>query len=178
MHDALQGASVALTPEQEATYLANTERNARRMEEEYDFVVVHDPQPAGLPAVRGRGAARWIWRCHIDTSAPNPEVWRFLRSSFAAYDAAIFTMPEFVPADLPIKRVDIVPPAIDPLSPKNLALPVDLARAVLDWIGVELGQHPARPSTSSRLHSGSVSGSPWLSACCQRGCQRNKRSPS
>jgi trehalose synthase len=44
-------------------------------------------------------------------------------------------MAEFVPADLPT-RAEIIPPAIDPRNPKNLGLPEDTARQVLEWIGV------------------------------------------
>jgi trehalose synthase len=54
------------------------------------------------------------------------------------YDAAVFTLREFVPPDLPISRIAIIPPAIDPLSPKNLPLTRITAKQVLDWIGVRL----------------------------------------
>ena len=134
LHNALQGDPTGLSDEQRATIVAESERNARQMEEEYDFVVVHDPQPAALPALRGRGRSRWVWRCHIDTSAPEPGAWAFLRRYLSEYDAAVFTMREFVPPDLPLEAVAIIPPAIDPLSPKNLELPevTRLRRARLD----------------------------------------------
>lgn len=138
LHNALQGAPDSLTAAQRAAYLAASQRNAQLLEESYDFIVVHDPQPAAIPALRGRGNARWIWRCHIDTSSPNADAWALLRPYLAEYDAAVFTMAEFVPPDLPTARLELIPPAIDPLSPKNLALPDSLARAVLGWIGVDL----------------------------------------
>ncbi len=37
----------------------------------------------------------------------------------------IFTLAEFVPPDVPVARVAIIPPAIDPLSPKNLPAAAD-----------------------------------------------------
>jgi trehalose synthase len=124
------------------------ERSTRRtraqremLEEEYDFVFVHDPQPAAIPMMRGKRDARWIWRCHIDTSHPNPEVWAFLRPYLVPYDAAVFTMEAFVPPDFPMARVDIIPPAIDPLSPKNLPLDDFVARQLVSWIGIR----PTRP---------------------------------
>jgi trehalose synthase len=40
-------------------------------------------------------------------------------------------MPEFLPPDLPHSRVEVIPPAIDPLSPKNIDLPEETAREVL-----------------------------------------------
>jgi trehalose synthase len=119
-------------------YLATGEHNAARLDEEYDVVFIHDPQPAALPALRGKGNARCVWRCHIDTSHPNLDVWEFLRPFLEVYDAAIFTMKEFVPPAFPLPRVEIIPPAIDPLSPKNFPLANDIARQVLNWIGVRV----------------------------------------
>lgn len=138
MHNALQGAAEGLDSSQQDIYLENTQTNAERLEEVYDFIFVHDPQPVAIPAVRGTGEARWIWRCHIDTSEPNPGVWAFLRSYVDPYDAAVFTMEDFVPPDLPIERTEMIPPAIDPLSPKNFDLPEEMAREVLGWIGLGL----------------------------------------
>jgi trehalose synthase len=138
VHNALQGAARDLDDTEKALYLATSRTNAAAFVEEYDFVFIHDPQPAALLEFRGKGSARWIWRCHIDTSSPNAGVWSFLRPFLAEYDAAIFTMPDFVPPDLPVRSVEIIPPAIDPQSPKNLALPDATARQVLEWIGVRL----------------------------------------
>jgi trehalose synthase len=141
IHNGLQGAAKGLTSAERDLYLATTERNAGLLEEQYDVVVVHDPQPAGILRLRGKSGARWIWRCHIDTSEPNPEVWEFMRGYVDHYDAAVFTMEGFVPPDLPIPTVDIMPPAIDPLSPKNMRLADTTTGEVLGWIGVDLG-HP------------------------------------
>ncbi len=138
LHNGLQGAAHDLSDDDRAIYLATVERNAAQFSEDYDVVVVHDPQPAALLPLHGKGAERWIWRSHIDTSTPNASAWEFLRQFLGEYDAAVFTMREFVPPDLPISHVEIIPPAIDPLSPKNLPLPTALARQILDWIGIEL----------------------------------------
>ncbi|MCE9673025.1 glycosyltransferase [Myxococcus stipitatus] len=139
VHNGLQGAPGALTESEKAIYLANAQLNARRLvsdSEDYDFIFVHDPQPAILAAVSGLRDARWIWRCHIDTSHPNPSYWEFLAPYLREYDAAIFTLPEFIPPSLPIREVRVHAPAIDPLSPKNHPLPRQLARDVLEWVGV------------------------------------------
>ncbi len=82
-------------------------------------------------------AARWVWRCHIDTSKPNPQVWSFLRHYLEGYDATVFTLGSFVPPDVPVERVEIIPPAIDPESPKNFELDARFASRLLRWIGVE-----------------------------------------
>lgn len=140
LHNALQGSPISLSDAQRTAFLARSEANALQMEKTYDVVIVNDPQPVALPALHGRGDARWVWRCHIDTSHANPDAWSILRPFLVHYDAAVYTMREFIPDDLPISRVELIPPAIDPLSPKNLELPDSLARAVLDWIGIELGR--------------------------------------
>ena len=141
IHNGLQGARDDLTETQRDAYLTNAQRNAKQLEERYDFVFVHDPQPAALLPFHGKDDARWIWRCHIDTSEPHPGVWAFIRDVLGEYDAAIYTMSDFVAPDLPVARVEVIPPAIDPLSPKNMELPPATAREVLEWVGV----HPERP---------------------------------
>ena len=70
----------------------HNELNRQRMQFSEDVVVIHDPQPAALiGARRDQSSQRWIWRCHIDLSNPNPEVWGFLRPFIEQYDAAIFS---------------------------------------------------------------------------------------
>src|SRR5918995_3149199 len=137
IHNGLQGAARELTPAERETYLTHSTRNAQLLEEEYDLVVVHDPQPLALLRLHGKGAARWVWRCPIDTSEPNPQVWDFLRPYLEGYDAAVFTLGSFAPPDAPVERVEIIPPAIDPESPKNIRLSPDIASRLLQWIGVE-----------------------------------------
>jgi trehalose synthase len=138
IHNGLQGAAHEMTAHEKATYLANSRTNAAAFTEDYDFVFIHDPQPAAILSIRGTHRARWIWRCHIDTAAPNAQIWEFLRPFLVEYDAAVFTMKDFVPPDFPIGRVEIIPPAIDPQSPKNMPLDGRTARQVLEWIGVRL----------------------------------------
>jgi len=138
LHNALQGAPRRLSDAEQAAYRQCNEENAATLDGGYDFIVIHDPQPLGLLQAHGKGEARWVWRCHIDTSEPNPETWAFLRPYLADYDAAVFTMPQFVPPDFPVQRVEVIAPAIDPLSPKNLELELDTARQILDWVGVDL----------------------------------------
>ncbi|MDI3341542.1 MAG: glycosyltransferase [Sphaerobacter sp.] len=141
IHNGLQGAPEPLTADEQEIYRAISARNAAHLDRDYDLIVVHDPQPLALRHYRadhGRHATRWIWRCHIDTSEPNPTVWQFLLPYLDGYDAAVFTLGAFVPPDFPAVRVDVIPPAIDPESPKNLDLDPGLARRVLQWIGVEV----------------------------------------
>lgn len=137
IHNGLQGAAVDLTSRDREVFLERARHNASDFDGQYDYVFVHDPQPIAMRDMLGKRDASWIWRCHIDTSCPDLDVWAFVRDHLAAYDTAIFTMREFVPPDFPVAHVETIPPAIDPLSPKNLDLPESMARQLLAWIGIE-----------------------------------------
>ncbi|MGZ3581597.1 MAG: glycosyltransferase [Ktedonobacterales bacterium] len=141
MHNALQGSDLTLTEAMQSDYMLNNVHNARSFEDRFDFVVVHDPQPAPLRQLSG-GHGVWLWRCHIDLTAAQPAVWQFLRPFIEVYDAAIFTMQAFVQPDLRVGKVAIIPPAIDPLSPKNAYLSPDEVATIVAAAGVD----PSRPT--------------------------------
>ncbi len=119
-HNALHGAPESITPEMFAIFEATTEANLLEVPLNGDVVLVHDPQPAGLVRARQRGGQRWVWRCHIDVSAPDRRVWDFLRPMVEQYDAAVFSMPDFA-QQLTVPQY-MVAPSIDPLSDKNKEL--------------------------------------------------------
>jgi len=138
-HNGLQGMDIPLTEPMKAIWQHYNEQNALNFEGEYDFVVVHDPQPAGLLHYHGRtGGKHWIWRCHIDTSTPNPAYWEFLVPFIAQYDAGVFTAEQYVGPGLRLPHLAIIAPTIDPLSPKNQLLLPDEGRAILAHYGVDL----------------------------------------
>ena len=62
----------------------------------------------------------------------------FLEPFISAYDALVFTLPEFIPPDLSHHRFAIIAPAIDPLSPKNMTAPMELCQRIVAWAGVAL----------------------------------------
>ena len=136
-HNALQGGAYHLTSRAKETYLATNSRNARYLDGDFDYVVVHDPQPAAMRLMHGGGNAKWVWRCHIDTANPHPKVWNFLKPYVEVYDAMVYTMDSYVSPDLPREKVSIVPPAIDPLNPKNMPLSMDFCRKIVSWVGVD-----------------------------------------
>ncbi len=137
-HDALQGAEHHLTSDEKDTYVTCNYANSRELAaSDYDIIVIHDPQPAAMiESARVGRNPKWIWRCHIDTSYANPEVWGYIREYVAHYDQAVFTMQEFVPPDFPQLDVSLIPPAIDPLSPKNMELAPGMAEQILSWLGM------------------------------------------
>ncbi|MGQ9602205.1 MAG: glycosyltransferase [Candidatus Bipolaricaulia bacterium] len=131
-HNALQGAKVEITPEMLEEYKRVNRQNAERLDLHADLVMVHDPQPAALIEHRDKG--RWIWRCHIDLSRPDRGTWALLAQYLKRYDAAVFSMEEFIQA-LPIPQF-IVPPSIDPLSDKNRELPPARIDEVYEKYGI------------------------------------------
>jgi trehalose synthase len=140
IHNALQGADDELTTDEHACYLDWQHRNAACLPRDYDVVVVHDPQPLGLLEAAGKGRQHWIWRLHVDSSQPNPAVWSILRPYLAGYDAAVFTMAEFVPPGVPAAQARLSAPAIDPLSTKNRPMPHARALALLGRLGIDPGR--------------------------------------
>jgi trehalose synthase len=136
-HNALQGSAHALSEYDKAIYLHVNRESAKLLDAQYDVFVVHDPQPAALREAAGPSAAKWIWRCHIDTSAPSQEVAAFLLPYLELHDAVVFTMAEFVLPGLAARSTAFIAPAIDPLSTKNMELPQHLCRQVIANAGID-----------------------------------------
>jgi trehalose synthase len=134
-HNALQGSDYKLTQHARDIFLMHNEQNRQRMQFAEDVVVIHDPQPAALIRDRQDSSRRWVWRCHIDLSNPNPEVWGFLRPFIEQHDAAIFSSPSFA-RQLPIHQY-LFYPCIDPLSEKNKDLEDGFVQQVCDEFGID-----------------------------------------
>jgi len=136
MHNALHGKAEPFSAHDREVYRATTAQNLAVMDLDADIVFIHDPQPAGLVAERGRRPSGWIWRCHIDLSAPQADVWEFLAESVSRYDAVVFSAPQFA-RDLTMPQV-MIAPSIDPLSDKNRELDAAEIGAVLERLQVPL----------------------------------------
>jgi trehalose synthase len=121
-------------------YLKITYENIKEIDtENYDVVFIHDPQPMGL-IVNKQKKQKWIWRCHIDTSTPDPKAWNFIENFLNSYDACIFHMPEFVYEKIEIPTYTILP-SIDPLHPKNIDLSEEEIKNTLTKFGI----NPEKP---------------------------------
>ncbi len=138
IHNALQGNPQGLSDSHQEIFGRYQELNARDLTADYDFVIVHDPQPVGLIDHFPDSKAQWIWRGHIDFSTPNQEVLEFLLPSIARYDATIFHLPEYAPRAPGLPPAYIWPPAIDPLAPKNMALSPEDAAYIVDQFGIDV----------------------------------------
>ncbi|HZP90498.1 MAG TPA: glycosyltransferase [Actinomycetota bacterium] len=144
IHNALQGAEGPWTARMRDIYWDRIRANAHELRDEFDFVFVHDPQPAALRSVLeedGRLTGRWLWRCHIDLSTPFEPVWQFFEPIIDRYDAAIFTAEEYARPGLSHPVLAFIPPSIDPLSTKNIPLSDETIAEVLAGYGID----PHRP---------------------------------
>jgi trehalose synthase len=131
IHNGLQGQEVQLGRAARSMHrdvaLANAETSRL---EDYDVIIVHDPQP--LPLIAARKDQIWIWCCHIDLSAPDTTVWQHLAGFADRYDTIVLSLPEYAQPTRTPQR--FILPAIDPFSTINQE--IRLFRAVLSWPGV------------------------------------------
>jgi len=114
-----------------------------------DIALLHDPQTAGLAGPLARAGATVVWRCHIGVGWENDATqagWGFLRPHLSRAEAFVFSRREYVPSWLPEKRVSIIPPSIDPFSPKNQDLDATTVHAILTRVGVLDGTAPQVPA--------------------------------
>jgi trehalose synthase len=134
MHNALHGVPVEISHEEFEHFIEVNRENAEQIRFG-NLVYVHDPQPVALIEKRDAPGSKWVWRCHIDLSQPDPRMWNFLQPFIGRYDAAVFSAPPFAQR-LPIPQI-LIPPAIDPLSDKNKPLDEKTIDAVFGRFGID-----------------------------------------
>ncbi|MGD9344915.1 MAG: glycosyltransferase [Candidatus Aminicenantes bacterium] len=135
-HNGLQGNSINLSNNKKNLYLEANNRFSRFTHLDHDCVIVHDPQP--LPLIKfNKKTQPWIWRCHIDITHPNPELWNFVKTFILRYDMMVISSEQFRKDDLPLEQ-KIIHPSIDPLSPKNMDLSDDVIAKTLKKFDVPL----------------------------------------
>lgn len=132
----------AFGPDAHRTYERTLRRNLPdllRHVRRGDLVLLHDPQSAGLLEPLQDAGTRVVWRSHIGRDAPNEQStagWEFLRSYVDAADALVFSRREHAPAWMSDERLWIIPPSIDPLSPKNRHITPGERRRILTRAGL------------------------------------------
>ncbi len=133
-HNAIQGEPLRMTDIKASLYIENNQDFSIYCKIDADIVFIHDPQP--LPLIRFyKKRQPWLWRCHVDLSNPNKELWNFLKGFILAYDGIIVSDEHYVRKDLPIKYT-IIDPATDPLSTKNRELPEELCERTFQKYGI------------------------------------------
>ena len=118
-HNGLHGVPVDVSKEEYDWFLEVNRENAAALSFD-DIVFIHDPQPIALIERRKDLGKNWIWRCHIDFSRPDKNIWNFLERYISQYDSAVFSAPSFA-RKLSIPQI-LISPSIDPLSDKNKEL--------------------------------------------------------
>jgi trehalose synthase len=119
-HNALQGEPLNFTDIKKELYIQANEMFSIYTHIDHDCVIVHDPQP--LPLIDFYHKRQpWIWRCHIDLSDPELQLWNYLKNFLLKYNTMIVSNKSYLRSDLPIDH-KIIPPAIDPLSSKNMEI--------------------------------------------------------
>lgn len=119
MHNALQSGEIDLTELKKQIYEEIVYENAIRTHLDHDVVIIHDPQP--LPLINHyQKKGPWVWRCHVDLSNPNKQLWSFLSPFIEKYDAVIVSIKEYA-QELTTPQLFFMP-AIDPFSLKNREL--------------------------------------------------------
>jgi len=134
LHNALHGASVNFTQRDRQIFDEVTNANLNSIDLDADIRFIHDPQPAGLIKARDGSKGYWMWRCHIDVSAPAPGAWEFIAPMVERYDLSVFSAPQFA-RTMKLPQV-LIAPSIDPLSDKNRELSQSEVEAVLTRLGI------------------------------------------
>jgi len=133
-HNALQGDGINLTDIKKEVYLQTNEEFYSYTHIRHDAVIVHDVQP--LPIIKfSRKAVPWIWRCHVDLSEPNRELWEYLKQYLLRYNQIIMSSTRYLKEDLLVDQ-KVVFPAIDPLTSKNMELSDAVVEKTLNKFGI------------------------------------------
>ena len=128
-HNALQGGKINLTKMKKKLYIETNENFLVFSHIDHDCVIIHDPQP--LPLIRYyRKRQPWIWRCHVDLSNPNKELWEYLKGFILRYDMVIVSNEKYKKSDLPVEQ-RVIYPAIDPLCAKNKEISTETIKKTL-----------------------------------------------
>jgi len=138
IHNSLQGEDIIFTNEEKNFYLSKNREIASSLKDiKADIWIIHDPQPLPLISYYSKLSPA-ILRLHIDLSQPQQEIWQFLLPHIQEYDKIIFSIKDFVHGDIAKEKVKIFPPAIDPLSPKNISLNSESSKSILQDLEINI----------------------------------------
>lgn len=107
-----------------------------------DIVLLHDPQTAGLSSILSNAGVDVIWRSHVGADASNAETeraWAFLAPYLTEVAVMVFSRKAYIPAAVSPERTAVIPPSIDPFSPKNQELEEATVKSILVHTGLVAG---------------------------------------
>jgi trehalose synthase len=134
MHNAMQGNPVEISDDEKRLYLDINRDFSIYTHIDHDFMIVHDPQP--LPLVRYfKKQQPWVWRCHIDISEPDPDIWDFLKRYLLRYDLVVISSEKYRKPELPLEQ-RVIHPALDHLSLKNREMSQDEVKNQIEAAGI------------------------------------------
>jgi trehalose synthase len=134
-HNGLQGSKINLSQRKKDIYYETNKRFSTFTHIHHDLVIVHDPQPLPLISFYKK-TQPWIFRCHIDISKPNAEVWEYLKGFIQKYDHFVVSLEEYKKADIKIPQT-VIHPAIDPLTAKNKPVSENKITKYLSKFGID-----------------------------------------
>ena len=169
MHNALQGAPEDLSDEQWDTWRRYNEMNARELAGGWDVCARPRPAAGGDAHARAREGARPGSGAATSTSRRPTR----RRSSGCCPTSRLpaVGLPHGAttcPAGMD-GHVDIVPPAIDPLAPKNMALSPEDAAYVCEQFGIDVDR-PLLPRSRASTRGRTRSASSTPTASSRRSC--------
>lgn len=138
IHNGLQGTGEAISGVEWETYFQVNRQAALELDsDDWDLIVVHDPQPAAIPNFFHDSKTKWIWRFHADCSHPNPSYSSKLIEYLKPYDGGVFSLENYALQGFTPKHLAYIPVAIDPLSIKNLPMEKSEALQIVSRFGID-----------------------------------------
>ncbi|MFQ5853756.1 MAG: glycosyltransferase, partial [Candidatus Binatia bacterium] len=142
LHHCLQGDDEWFSDGETNLYISHNREAAACLDAagtEADLWIIHDAQVVPFRNY-SRTESPAVWVCHLDTTKPGEHVRQMLLFLLSNYERIVFSMPEYRLEGVDPAKVSVIPPAIDPLSPKNQALPRHVAKGFLARLGIDLAR--------------------------------------
>jgi trehalose synthase len=134
-HNVLHGENIPITTKMTDKYLHIAEVNSNILDDDMDFLIVHDPQPLPLIKYKNKSKTKCIWRCHIDATMGDKRLIGFLRQFIDMYDCSMYHLPDYTFGSF--NEEYIVAPAIDPFNDKNKELTPKQIKAELNKYDID-----------------------------------------
>jgi trehalose synthase len=134
LQSGLRGGESGIEEQAWADYLAAGEQTAGSLRDDYDAIVLHDAA-LGLAATV---EAPTVWHLHEDASSAEPDSLARVVGLSERCSGVLVPDESFAPEALKDGKLQVTPPGIDPLDPRNLQLEPRLPGRVVRPLGVDL----------------------------------------